>query len=193
MKTDGCGQSAIISDLDYVKIRRSMNPKYQLLLDVARYTGERWGAIVQLSVSDCFDADWNPKEKITFKACTRKANTKGKRETRCCPTHPQLHEKLAAYRHKETSSWLFPSPWNPSEPITLKAADLVFRRAIAEANLADKGYSTHSTRRTFITELWKKGVDIYTIQLITGHKDLKSLTRYIEADPARINRAIAVL
>ncbi|MBW4568574.1 MAG: tyrosine-type recombinase/integrase [Tolypothrix carrinoi HA7290-LM1] len=32
--------------------------------------------------------------------------------------------------------------------------------------------SSHSTRRTFITELHKRGCDIYTIQQITGHKDL---------------------
>lgn len=194
MKIERHGQATIISDLDYVKIRRQFrSQKYQLLLDIARYTGERWGAIVQLGVNDVYDADWNPRDCITFKAATTKADTKGNHRTRQVPTHPLLKEKLAAYRPSEASGWLFPSRLDESEHITLRAADLMLRSAIAQANLTDKGYSTHSTRRTFITRLWEKGTDIHTIQLITGHKDVKSLVRYIEADPERVNRAIAVL
>lgn len=194
MKVEGHGQGAIISDLDYVKIRNQFrSQKYQLLLDIARYTGERWGAIVQLSVNDVYDADWHPRSHITFKAATTKADTKGKHRTHQVPTHPLLHEKLAAYRHHSCSGWLFPSRLDETRHITLRAADLLLRNAIAQAGLTHKGYCTHSTRRTFITRLWEKGTDIHTIQLITGHKDIKSLVRYIEADPQRVTRAIANL
>lgn len=194
MKVEGHGQAAIITDLDYVKIRRQFrSQKYQLLLDIARYTGERWGAIVQLGVNDVYDADWQPRDYITFKAATTKADTKGNHRTRQVPTHPILKEKLAAYRHNSCSGWLFPNRLDETKHISLRAADLMLRGAIAQADLTNKGYSTHSTRRTFITRLWEKGVDIHTIQLITGHKDIKSLVRYIEADPERVNRAIANL
>lgn len=194
MKIARHGQSAIISDADYIKIRKVLrSKKYKLLLDIARYTGERWGAITQLSINDIWDVDWRVNSHITFRARTRKANSKGIRLTRQVPVHPHLLELLEAYRPQDASGWLFPSRVNLAEHITLRAADSMFRGAVEEAGLGHKGYSTHSTRRTFITRLYEKGVDIHTIQLTTGHRDLKSLIRYVEADPNRVIRAIALL
>lgn len=166
-----------------------------MLLDIARYTGERWGAIAKLKISDVFDDEGRPLDTITFRATTRKASPTGERKTRQVPLHPVLKEILAGYSPSSGGGgvWLFESRIHPGLPITLRMADLMFRGAIAEASLDYKGYSTHSTRRTFITRLWEQGVDIHTIQLITGHTDLKSLIRYIHADPDRIKKAIAVL
>lgn len=194
MKNNRSGQAAIITDADYTKVRKCLkSKKYRLMLDIARYTGERWGAIVQLAVSDVYDCSWQPHDHITFRAVTRKASPNGKRATRQVPLHPLLKELLEVYRHTDASGWLFPSRVNPTEHVTLRAADLMLRGAIAAANLSHKGYSTHSTRRTFITYLYNRGVDLHTIQLITGHQDLKSLIRYIQADPDRVKKAIAVL
>lgn len=195
MKNNRHGQAAIISELEYQKIRKCLrSKKYKLLLDIARFTGERWGAIVQLQIEDVFDANLLPLEFITFPSGIRKADTKGKRYTRTVPVHPALHEILSAYRPTfECGGWLFPSRIYPESHITLRAADLLFRGAVAEANLAHKGFSTHSTRRSFITRLWSAGVDLHTIQLLTGHKDPKALVRYIDADPNRITKALALL
>lgn len=192
-KVSGHGQAAIISDAEYLKIRKFLISKpHRLLLDIAKYTGERWGAIVQLRVDDVYEGD-KVRAHITFRASTRKADPKGVRKTRQVPVHPQLKEVLEGYMHITESPWLFPSRINSETHITLRAADLMFRGAVEKAFLAHKGFSTHSTRRTFITRLWEKGIDIHTIQLITGHQDLKSLIRYIEADPERVAKAVAVL
>lgn len=192
MKNNRHGQAAIFSDADYVKVRRSItNKKHRLLFDIARYTGERWGAIVQLQSSDVFD-DNGVRSHITFRAITRKADTRGIKRTRQVPVHPELREILEKYGCPKTH-WLFPSPLDPETHMSLRAADLMLRGAVERAYLAHKGYSTHSTRRTFITSLYRKGVDIHTIQLITGHQDLKSLIRYIEVDPERTRSAIALL
>ena len=194
MKNNRHGQAAIISEIEYQKIRKSLiSKKYKLLLDIARFTGERWGAIVQLRIEDLFDGAGNPLGEITFPAGIRKADTKGKRHTRQVPVHPALHEILAAYRPSNSNGWLFESRICPGTHITLRAADLLFRGAVSESNLSHKGFSTHSTRRTFITRLWEAGVDLHTIQLLTGHKDPKALVRYIEADPNRITKALALL
>lgn len=59
MKVNGHGQGAIISDADYQKIRKvARAKKYRLLFDIARYTGERWGAVVQLTINDVYDEEW---------------------------------------------------------------------------------------------------------------------------------------
>lgn len=192
MKFQRHGQAAVLSDADYAKIRKRLSPKYKLLLDIARYTGERWGAIIQLRVEDIFNAKGEVKEWITFRAATRKASSKGKRKTRQVPVHPQLKELLQQHQ-PNVGLWLFPSERIEGQHIILRAADAAFRKAVELANLSHKGYSTHSTRRTFITRLWEKGVDIHTIQLTTGHHDIKMVALYIEADPERIRSAISVL
>lgn len=194
MKNCRHGQSAIISDTDYVKIRKQfVRKKWRLLLDLARFTGERWGALVQLRIEDVFEQSGNPREYITFRARTRKASPDGKRHTRQVPTGSQLKEILEGYQPGSTTGWLFESPMCPGHPVTLRAADFVFRAAVCQAGLEHKGYSTHSTRRTFITRLYERGVDLRTIQHLTGHHDLKALIRYIEFDPDRAQRAIALL
>ncbi len=194
MKNNRHGQAAIISEFEYQKIRKSLrSKKYKLRLDIARFTGDRWGAIVQLRIEDIFDNAGNPLGEITYPAGIRKADTKGKRYTRQVPVHSALHEILNSYRPIVNSGWLFESRICPGTHITLRAADLLFRGAVEEANLAHKGFSTHSTRCTFITRLWEVGVDLHSIQLLTGHKDIKTLIRYIDADPNRISAALALL
>lgn len=193
-KINRFGKAAILEDKDYLKIRKFItDKKYKLLFDIARYTGERWGAICQLSVLDIWDDRWQVRDCITFRAITRKATTKGKRKTRSCPIHPQLRELLEAYRPDEASCWLFPSKTDITSPLPLRTADAMLRRAVEEAGLSHKGISSHSTRRTFITRLWEKGVDLHTIQELTGHSDTKTLRGYIETSEERISKAIAVL
>lgn len=193
-KNNRSGQSTIISDVDYRKIRKHLNNRQQLLLDIAWYTGERWGAIVQLLVTDVY-ADPSrsiPYKLITFRAATRKGSPDGRRTTRQIPIHPQLEQYLLAFK-PSPSGWLFPARLDESRHISLNGAAWFFCKAIVEARLAGKGISTHSTRRSFITHLHEKGVDIRTIQQITGHSDLKSLQRYVEVSPERVASAIALL
>lgn len=193
MKNNRSGQSAIIPDRDYVKIRSEIrSKKYKLLLDIARYTGERWGCIIQLKFGDVY-FQGKPKDNIIFRSATRKASPDGKRYTREVPVHPQLEFILCAYPVGKSEDCIFPSKGWTDQPVTLRAADLMFRSAVDRAGLSDRGYSTHSTRRTFITRLWQKGVDLHLLQKVTGHQDLKSLIRYVECNPDLIKQAIANL
>jgi len=193
MKNDRYGQACLLSDSDYAKIRKQIKSrKYKLLLDLAWYTGERWGALVQLRTDDCYNPDGTPRDCINFRASTRKATPDGKRTTRQVPVHQVLLESLRAYKHDSTSPWLF-ADRNGNKPITLRWADMVLRTAVEKAGLSAKGISTHSTRRSFITKLHRNGTDLYTIKKITGHKDFKALERYVEIDGDRVKGAIAAL
>lgn len=195
MKNNRYGQSAILSDSEYFKIRREIrSSKYKLLLDLAWYTGERWGALVQLKYEDVYQ-NGKPRDTITFRANTRKARPDGKRETRQVPVHRSLFDSLKEYKPDTVPSpecYLFPGQ-KPNTHIALRLADKILRAATERAGLENKGISTHSTRRSFITKLHEKGTDIYVIQKITGHKDLKALSRYIEVPADRIAGAIALL
>jgi integrase/recombinase XerD len=106
--------------------------------------------------------------------------------------HQVLSESLGAYKPEPGSVWMFPNR-EAVGPITVRWADKILRAAVERAGLEAKGISTHSTRRTFITKLHRNGTDLYTIQKITGHRDLKALGRYVEIDSDRVKGAIANL
>ena len=191
MKIDRHGQACLLSNEDYSKIRKQIqSKKYKLLLDLAWYTGERWGALVQLKVDDCYNSDGSPTDCINFRASTRKASPDGKRVTRQVPVHQVLLESLLAYKQDCTSPWIF-ADRTAEKPITLRWADMILRTAVEKAGLSAKGISTHSTRRSFITKLHRNGTDLYTIKKITGHKDFRALERYVEIDLDRLKGAIA--
>ncbi len=187
MKNNRFGQAAILTNSDYSKIRKQINnQKFRVLFDLAYYTGERWGALVQVQIEDVWDDD-KLREEITFRANTRK----GKQDTRQIPIHPTLKEILQNYNSQ--SEWLFPQKRNPLKHISLRAADYALRDAVAKAGLAAKGIATHSTRRTFITKLHQNGVSLETIRRITGHRNFQSLTRYVEVEQKEITGAIGLL
>jgi len=192
MKNNGNGQSTVIGNEEYSKLRKHIkSQKYKILLDLAWYTGERWGALVKLSVEDVYNPDSSPRHEITFRACTRKASPDGTRSTRQVPIHETLTQVLKSYK-PDNSIWLFPNREGDG-PITLRWADMILRSAVQRAGLEALGISTHSTRRSFITKLHRAGVDVYTIQKITGHQDVKALGRYVEIDADRVRGAIATL
>ena len=198
MKTNRSGQAAILAEKDYTKIIKHVNKeKYKLLIHIARYTGERWGAIVQLKIEDVYYFDgksskYIPKKEVTFKARTRKADPNGKQQTRELPIHQTLKQVLAAYAPQiRDNGYLFPSPRKLNSPITTRNADSIFRKALEKAGIT--GASTHSTRRTFITRLSQQGTKVAVIKRITGHKDVKALMRYIEVSPDAVENAISNL
>ncbi|MCU0525166.1 MAG: site-specific integrase [Elainella sp. Prado103] len=196
MKNNRHGQAAIMTDRDRSLIRRQLNnDSHKLFFDIACWTGERWGAIAQLQVGDVY-ADpvlSVPHEQITFRRATRKASPNGERFTRQVWIHPHLQDSLLAYNPTlKGSDWLFPSPLG-NRPISFSACDKWFRTAVLEAGLDHKGFSTHSTRRTLITKLSEQGTDWKVIQAITGHRDIKTLARYIEVDTKRVSAALSAV
>lgn len=194
-KNNRSGQSSLLTETDLLKIRRQIDNKtHRLFWDIARFTGERWGAICQLQTVDVYRDAYRsiPCEDITYRAVTRKAAPDGSRHTRQVPIHPQLKEILEAYK-PPVDAWLFPSRILLGRHMSFQAADDFLRRALERAGMSEKGISSHSTRRSFITALYLRGVDVRTLQEITGHKDLKALQRYIEISPERVRSSIALL
>lgn len=192
MKNLRHGQAALLTDLECTKIRKQLKNPHRLIWDIARWTGERWGAVLQLHVSDVFLSSGQPRAEITFRARTRKASPDGRRATRQVPIHPVLHEILLAHKPCQ-EGYLFPSPRDGFKPLTLRAADAALRIAVDAAGLAHKGISSHSTRVSFITNLHSRGISLRTIQQLTGHKDLKVLSGYVLVSADQAKQAIAVL
>lgn len=75
--------------------------------------------------------------------------------------------------------------------MTRAAADLILKAACERLGLV--GVSTHSFRRTALTNLHNNGVPLRVIQQISGHSSLGVLQRYLEVDPQQTLAAIATL
>ncbi|EKE97651.1 MULTISPECIES: tyrosine-type recombinase/integrase [unclassified Tolypothrix] len=192
-KNNRSGKAAVINDADFVKIRKQIKTdRYKLLLDLAWYTGERWGALLQLRVSDVYDRNGRPKEVLVFPAIIRKHRPDGTADTVEIPVHENLRESLSKFDYSSNTVWLFPSRCG-TKPITWRNAYDILRRATEAAGLGTKGISTHTTRRSLVNKLRKNGTDKAIIRRITGHRDNKGLDPYLEVDIDEIKGAIATL
>ena len=78
-----------------------------------------------------------------------------------------------------------------SEHLTRFAADKILRDACERFGLA--GVSTHSFRRTALTQMLSAGITLRHIQEISGYHDLGTLQRYLEVTPEQRRKAISVI
>lgn len=189
MKIDRNGKAAIFSLTDFVKLLDAYDsPMHELILKIAFYTGERWGAILQLRVDDVYRDAANriPHKTITY----RKATRKGKTNTRSLEIAFDLDLALRNYQPPR-QGYLFPSPYKNEAHLTYRGAATHLAKCLYLAGLARSGYSTHSTRRTFITTLYRRGVPVAELMKISGHKSYSSLLEYIEVDPETIARTVS--
>jgi integrase len=68
-----------------------------------------------------------------------------------------------------------------------------FERAVRRANLDHKRVTPHVMRHTAITRLVQAGIDLPTIQQISGHKTLAMVLRYAHVSGGHIDAAMAAL
>jgi Phage integrase family len=68
-----------------------------------------------------------------------------------------------------------------------------FRNAVRRAGLDPKIVTPHVMRHTAITKLVQAGVDLPTIQRISGHKTLAMVLRYTHVHGTHIDKAIAAI
>ena len=86
--------------------------------------------------------------------------------------------------------WLFPSPSSKSghtEDITKP------RRIIAAADLASRHITRHTLRHPAITHLVQAGVDLPTVQRVSGHKSFEMVFRYSHQNQQHLQEALSKL
>jgi integrase/recombinase XerD len=63
-------------------------------------------------------------------------------------------------------------------PLGYTQARNIFVRHLSEAGLQHKGYTIHSLRHTFASELLNAGMRLECLQLLLGHRDIEMTRRY---------------
>lgn len=181
MKVNGNGQGKVLSQEELRLLFTSgfRCPRDKALFGICLFTGCRVSEALALQTTDIKGG------MLTF----RKSTTKGKLKTRVVDIQPGLVVILSDYQPRKTG-FLFPGG-RPGQPLTRFMADKLLKEACDRVGLV--GISTHSFRRTALTQMSSAGIPLRHIQEISGHNDLGTLQRYLEVSPDQRRKAVSVI
>lgn len=142
------------------------------------YAGLRVGEIAGLTLSDMVSKDGRILDDITVRPSVGKGG-----KSRRIPMHPKINEALKLFRkeHPEMGYVAFSKQWYKKKRQSVSALTKYMSFMYDEAGLPF--HSSHSGRRTFITNLAKNVGRKYTlrdVQLLAGHARLDTTEEYIE-------------
>ena len=149
------------------------------IVKVARYTGLRRENIVSLR--------WRQVDlfrKVILLDRTKNGDRLG---IPLCETLLGVFKSLGKVRH--LSGYVFVrSDGSPYQP---DAVTVAFVRACRRAGIVD--FRFHDLRHTFASLLVQRGVDLYRVQRLLGHRDGRMTQRYAHLAPENLREAVAVL
>ena len=67
-----------------------------------------------------------------------------------------------------------------ADTMSYSTARMIFHRYLVKAGLAHKGYSLHTLRHTFATELLNAGMRLECLQVLLGHRSIEETRRYAQ-------------
>ena len=190
MKIDRHGRAKILTTAEIQLLFNSGftldPPRDRALFAVCLYTACRINECVTLHKTDVYGRLGKVRPEIII----RKGNTKGKLATRTIPVLEDLKIRLQQYPLNPESEYLFPGRHGAGH-IHPDSASWILREACRRVGI--EGVSTHSFRRTALTQMSNQGIPLRVIQEISGHRTLDELYKYLEVRPEQVKGAIASL
>ena len=179
-KVNRSGKSKVLSPEERFLILSRLPEKYRLISEVLYWSAGRIQEVLSIRVRNLV-----PERGMVV---LERKTTKTK-ETREVYLPEQLMERLVS---RATALGLEPSEplffnQSPTEsgqsirrPLSTQSFDKELRKVCDWNRLS--GVSSHSFRRTQLTELYRDGWSLREIQHISGHKSLQSLQEYLDVD-----------
>ena len=182
-------QAQVLSERDIKRVlaaisKRSYCSRDRTMFMLSYLAGMRVGEIAALRVNDVYEADGTVKAQIRLSS----TQTKGA-EARTVLLNATAQEELRVYARTLTrrdDEPLFVSKWG--KQMCANSLVQVFGRFYKLAGLSNA--SSHSGRRTFLTGLAHKGVNVRVLATLAGHKNISTTQRYIEVGEHQLRAAV---
>lgn len=164
-----------------------MSPLHRIWLLILYATGIRREELVHLKIADIDSG----------RMLIHIRQGKGRKD-RDVMLSPRLLDELRAYWRQadpRPKTYLFPGKGrhqNGDAPMQAKSVFDAVRQAARRAGL-DKHVHPHTLRHSFATHLLESGADLHTIQLLLGHADLKTTSRYLHLSERHLKAAASPL
>jgi site-specific recombinase XerD len=120
---------------------------------------------------------------------------KGKKD-RLLPLNAKLARMLALWLRGRKTGLLFPSKRQPGKPLTTRNVRYMIERAAARAGIArpdGRVVHPHALRRTFASQLVRKGADLAVVRDLLGHANLQTTSIYLSTDENALSEAVDLL
>jgi integrase/recombinase XerD len=181
MKVKGNGQAKVLTAAELERLFKEglTSKRARALFAICLFTGCRISEALALETTDVKN------QTITF----RKSTTKGKLKTRQVSINPAFGEILQPYQPPSEGA-LFPGMHGRGH-LSRFMADKLLKNACRRIGV--EGVSTHSFRRTALTQMHNAGIPLRHIQEISGHNDLGTLQRYLEVSAEEKQKAVSVI
>lgn len=174
MKIQGHGKSKILSREEFLQILDAVPQKYRLFFELIDATAGRVSEICNVRYDDI----------VENTLVLRKGSTKTK-ETREIPLNPELVRRIKATQTDKPYVFM----GRKGLPITRFCIHKILKDACDECGLV--GISSHSFRRSALTELSRNNISLRVIQKISGHRNLNVLQGYVDVSEEEIATACA--
>ena len=175
--------------LDYTATRKH-SARNRALLMTTHLSGMRVGEVASLRNSDVLDAEGNIRNEIRLSAEQTKGN-----EARVVFVNDKLRKELELYtRFMDKANPVvkfFYSQKKASDGFTANTLTQFFHYLYKRAGV--DGASSHSGRRTFITNLASKGVGVRVLMSLAGHKNISTTQAYIDVNDDMKRKAVELV
>jgi integrase/recombinase XerD len=172
--------------LDYTATRKH-STRNRALLMTTHLSGMRVGEVASLRISDVLDAEGNIRNEIRLSAEQTKGN-----EARVVFVSDKLRRELELYTrlmgNANPALKFFYSQKSCSDGFTANTLTQFFHYLYKRAGI--DGASSHSGRRTFITNLATKGVGVRVLMSLAGHKNISTTQAYIDVNDDMKRKAV---
>ena len=178
-KVNRSGKSKVLSTEERELIQQHLPEKYKLIAETLYWSAGRIREVLTIRVRNLVP----DRQMVVLERMTTKT-----KETREIYLPEQLMQKLLLRVRclgLGAADYLFfnESPTQTQQSrkhLSTQSFDKELRRVCDWNNLL--GISSHSFRRTQLTELYRDGWSLREIQHISGHRSLQSLQEYLEID-----------
>ena len=177
--------------LDYTATRKH-SARNRALLMTTHLSGMRVGEVASLRNSDVLDAEGNIRNEIRLSAEQTKGN-----EARVVFVNDKLRKELELYTRFIDKNTINPalkffySQKRKSDGFTANTLTQFFHYLYKRAGV--DGASSHSGRRTFITNLASKGVGVRVLMSLAGHKNISTTQAYIDVNDDMKRKAVELV